>query len=146
MIRYALICADCEAAFDAWFRSSDSYTEQAKAGEVTCPACESARVSKQIMAPSVCTSKAASSSNDGDISPAELMKAARKYIAETHDYVGDSFPDEARAMHYGEIDERPIWGEAKPEESKALREEGVGAVPLPAPFAPKPPKDKSKLN
>ena len=146
MIRYALICADCEAEFEAWFRSSDSYTEQTRAGEIDCPVCDGVRVSKQIMAPSVRTSKAATSSKDGELSPADFAKAARKYIAETHDYVGDSFPDEARAMHYGEIEERPIWGEAKPEESKALHEEGVGAMPLPGPLAPKPPKDKSKLN
>lgn len=74
------------------------------------------------------------------------MGAAREHIAATHDYTGTGFPDEARAMHYGEIEQRPIWGEASPEEAKTLLEEGVNAVPLPASLAPKPPKDTSDLN
>lgn len=74
------------------------------------------------------------------------MAAARKHIAETHDYTGGDFPDEARAMHYGEIEQRPIWGEATPEEAQTLLEEGVNAQPLPAAITPKPPKDKTKLN
>lgn len=144
MIRYALICADCEAEFEAWFSSSKSYDEQASKKQITCIACQSSRVSKQIMAPSVRTSK----TKDKPIppKPADMIAAARDYIAETHDYVGDQFPDEVRAMHYGEIDNRPIWGEANTEDRKALKEEGIDAVPLPDPLVPKIPKDKSKLN
>ena len=74
------------------------------------------------------------------------MAAAREHIADAYDYTGKDFPHEARAMHYGDIAERPIWGEATPEEAKTLAEEGVNALPLPAPMAPKPPKDKSELN
>jgi hypothetical protein len=47
-------------------------------------------------------------------------------------------------MYYGETDDRPIWGETTPEEREALKEEGVPALPLPAPFAPKPPKRKAR--
>lgn len=144
MIRYALICADCETEFDAWFRSSKSYDEQASAKQVTCIACNSTRVTKQIMAPSVRTTKA--KDQPAQLKPADMIAAARDHIAKTHDYVGDQFPDEARAMHYGEIDNRPIWGEANAEDREALQEEGIGAVPLPDPLVPPKPKDKSKLN
>lgn len=142
MIRYALICADCEAGFEAWFRSSGAYDQQVANGRVNCPACDSARVTKQIMAPAVRSSKAPK----GEPDTAELLAAARDHIASTHDYVGTEFPDEARAMHYGDIDTRPIWGEASATESEALRDEGIAAVQLPKPLAPTPPKDKSKLN
>lgn len=53
------------------------------------------------------------------------------------------FAEEARAMHEGEAEARPIWGEASPEEARALADEGAPIAPLPAPFAPTPPR---KLN
>lgn len=144
MIRYALICCDCDAEFEAWFSSSASYDKQAKAGQLDCISCSGHNISKQIMAPSVRSSKGRLKAPSSDA--AKLMAAARDHIAKTHDYTGPDFPNEARAMHYGEIEQRPIWGEASPEEAQSLIKEGVNAAPLPAPLAPKPPKDKTKLN
>ena len=69
-----------------------------------------------------------------------------KHIETTHDYVGDKFADEARAMYYGETEHRPVWGEVTPDVAKDLIEEGVPAMPLPKPFAPDPPKRKSRMN
>lgn len=144
MIRYALICADCEAEFEAWFASSSAYDTLAKAGQLDCSSCFGHRISKQIMAPSVRTSKR--DAQTGQSNHAKLLEAARQHIAATHDYAGRDFPHQARAMHYGEAAERPIWGEASPEETAALREEGIAALPLPPALTPKPPKDKAKLN
>lgn len=148
MIRYALLCADCEAEFEAWFGSSAAYTQQATSGEVECPSCGGHRIAKQIMAPAVrsCKTNVPASGPGQMPTPAEFFEAARKYIADTHDYVGNQFPDEARAMHYGEIDDRPIWGDVSPDDAKALEEEGISAFPLPGPLAPPKPKDKAKLN
>lgn len=150
MIRYALICTDCEATFEAWFASSATYTEQAASGDINCPACASTHVAKQIMAPALGSDKAnpaASPRAPGNQpSRADILDAARKYIADTHDYVGDQFPDEVRAMHYGEIDDRPIWGEVSSDDAKALDAEGISASPLPAALVPPKPKYKSKLN
>ena len=145
MIRYALICADCEAEFDAWFNSSAGYDEQCASGSLSCPECASSRIGKQIMAPAVRGTKRKS---DQPPSPSrtDVIKAAQDYIAATHDYVGTDFPDEARAMYYGEAEERPIWGEASADEQAALKEEGVGAIPLPAALAPKKPKKISEMN
>ena len=68
--------------------------------------------------------------------PHEAMLAAmRRHVEENSDYVGLSFAAEARAMHEGKAPERNIWGEAKPEEAKALLEEGIPVAPLP--FVPK---------
>jgi len=144
MIRYALICADCEAEFEAWFASSSAYETQVKADQLDCPGCSGHRIGKQIMAPAVRTSKKGGKASTP--SAAKLLEAAREHIASTHDYTGSDFPEEARAMHYGETEDRPIWGEASPDEAVALREEGIAALPLPGPLAPKPPKDKTKLN
>jgi len=155
MIRYALICADCEAEFEAWFASSSAYDTQAKAGLIECIACQSHTVTKQIMAPAIRTSGQKTSQKNAPKNTAEpssqsLMEAAREHIAKTCEYTGDQFPEEARAMYYGETQERPIWGETTPQEAKALHEEGIAALPLPAKLAPqppiKPPKDKTKLN
>ena len=143
MIRYALICGDCEHEFEAWFASSDAYEKQAKRKLVACPDCDGRRVTKQIMAPAVRTSERKMAEPDAEALAKEFAKRAREHVAENFDYVGGDFAEEARAMYYGETDDRPIWGETTPEEREALREEGVPALPLPAPFAPKKPKRKS---
>jgi putative FmdB family regulatory protein len=144
MIRYALACTDCDHAFEAWFASSDAYDKQAARQLVTCPACDGRRVAKQIMAPAVKTAKGKSPAPDPEKMLAAFAEKAREHVAENFDYVGSDFADEARAMYYGETGDRPIWGETTPEEREALKEEGVPALPLPAPFAPKPPKRKSR--
>ena len=154
MIKYALACA-AGHEFEAWFSSSDAFDDQKARGLVECPLCGVKEVQKQIMAPSVRSSgeksgkPAMKAGQDSAPTPADLARMAgkvREHIAETHDYVGGRFAEEARAMHYGEQDERPVWGQASPEEAKALVEEGVPAAPLPAPFAPKPPVDDKDVN
>lgn len=146
MIRYALTC-DVEHGFDAWFRNSADYDVQAEAGLIECPHCGSTAISKAPMAPAIARSRETAPN------PEALMRAyaarVRAHIRETHDYVGADFAAEARAIHEGEAEERPIWGEASPEEARALVEDGVTVAPLPAPFAPEPPALKpsaQKLN
>lgn len=141
MIRYALACQDCDAEFEAWFASSDAYDRQVKRKLVVCPECDGRRIAKQIMAPAVRASeRAARPERDETALALEFARKAREHVAENFDYVGEAFAEEARAMYYGEQDDRPIWGETTPEEREALKEEGVPALPLPAPFAPKKPK------
>jgi hypothetical protein len=143
MIRYALACGDCEHEFEAWFASSEAFDRQAKRRMVACPECDGRKVSKQIMAPAVKTTKGRTETPDPEKILAEFAARARQHVAENFDYVGSDFAEEARAIYYGEAGDRPIWGETTPEEREALREEGVPALPLPAPFAPKPPKRKA---
>lgn len=144
MIRYALACAACGHEFEGWFASSGAYDRLQAAGEVSCPACGSAQVGKQIMAPAV--ARAVDSTPDPGKALAALARKAREHLASTHDYVGADFASESRAMHYGETEARPIWGETTADEAKALEAEGVPAVPLPRPFVPPVPKDEDKLN
>ncbi len=139
MIRYALACARCDSAFEAWFASSAAFDEQAARGDVHCPACGSPQVGKQVMSPAVASGRQRPG-RDG------AAAAARDFISRTHDYVGEHFAGEAIAMHHGEIDARPIWGETTPDQREALRQEGVAAFPIPAPCVPAKPDAARKLN
>lgn len=142
MIRYSLACVG-EHEFEAWFSNSGAYDKQRKRKLVECPVCGSTEVRKQIMAPMVRSSDKAV---PPEVAAAKVAGEIRKHIAETHDYVGEKFADEARAMYYGETEHRPVWGEVTPETAQELAEEGVPAMPLPKPFAPDPPRRKARMN
>ncbi|WP_022694347.1 DUF1178 family protein [Ponticaulis koreensis] len=151
MVKYALQCLSCQSPFEAWFSGSDAFDQQKEKGLVTCPECGSADVKKQIMAPSVSGTKkrgnavpAAASTPDQKM--AEMMRAVRDHIASTHEYVGSDFARKARAMHEGEAEAKPVWGETTLEEAKELIEDGVSAVPLPEAATPAKPVDQKKLN
>lgn len=146
MIKYALQCEDCEAGFEGWFASSGAFDEQKERGLLACPACGSGAVTKQIMAPAVAGTKRTVAQSPEDLAR-QFVAKARDHVAKNFDYVGKRFADEARAMYYGEIEDRPIWGATTPDEAKALEEEGVPAAPLPAPFVPDiPPGDDDAIN
>ena len=152
MIRYALACNKAHP-FESWFPSSEAYDAQRAQGLLTCPVCGSAEVEKQIMAPSVArTDKAPApaeapaptqpSAEPPSPQPVALLsepeqaframlKAVREHVRQNADYVGPGFAEEARKMHYGEIEHRSIYGEANPVEAKALLEEGIEVHPLP---------------
>jgi hypothetical protein len=141
MIKYDLKC-DNGDEFEAWFGSIADYDKQADAGLVECPHCGSKHVTKAPMAPSVQTSRKQEARKERAVAMAMAAKV-REHIKDNFDYVGDKFADEARKMHEGESEERAIWGEATPEEVRALKEDGVPASPLPPELAPTQPK---KLN
>lgn len=128
MIRYALRC-DSDHSFESWFQSADAFDALSKAGHLSCPICGSDAVSKALMAPPVAAKETPLSQAK---TPAEqAMAELQKQVEENADYVGTEFAQEARAMHLGDVPHRPIWGEAKPPEAKALIEEGVPVAPLP---------------
>jgi hypothetical protein len=150
MIRYTLRC-ERDHTFESWFQSSSAYETQVKRKLVGCPVCNSHKVEKAIMAPKVIGKKAAgASAPPAEAPPAETPSAAptpllmaqerelraklkelRDHIVSNADNVGERFPAEARKMHYGDIEHRPIYGEASPEEARALIDEGVEVSPLP---------------
>lgn len=141
MIRYDLRCA-AGHGFEGWFGSSAAFDEQAARGLVSCALCGSTEVEKALMAPGVparenrrapAPSEAARPMLSAPVPPeiAEKLAALRKEIEARSTWVGRSFAAEARAMHLGEAEARPIHGEATGEEAKALIEEGVPVAPLP---------------
>ena len=153
MIRYSLRC-DHGHQFESWFQSSAAYEQQERRKLVNCPACGSAKVERAIMAPQIVSRKGreiAAPEPEPAAAPAtevtapastpllmaqerELrakLKELRDHIVKNADNVGERFPTEARKMHYGDIEHRPIYGEASPDDARALIEEGVEVSPLP---------------
>jgi hypothetical protein len=151
MIRYTLRC-DRGHSFESWFQSSSAYDSQVRRKLVSCPQCNSVKVEKAIMAPQIARTKgrdrapepvaAEPVTTPEATAPAPLMlaqerelraklKELRDHIVNSADNVGERFPDEARKMHYGDIEHRPIFGEASPAEAKALIDEGIEVAPLP---------------
>lgn len=133
MIVYNLSCAKGHE-FEGWFASSSAFDEQQAGGKLLCPMCNSKKVSKAIMAPALSSAVGKQKSAPA---PDELRKmrqfmtGLRKYVEENAENVGKQFPEEARKIHYGETEERPIYGEATLDEAKELIEEGVDVAPLP---------------
>ena len=149
MIHYNLRC-ERGHSFESWFQSSSAYETQEKRKLVNCPVCGSAEVERAIMAPQIVSKKgrevavAAPAPATEVATPASTpllmaqerelrtkLKELRDHIVKSADNVGERFPVEARKMHYGDIEHRPIYGEASPDEARALIDEGVEVSPLP---------------
>ena len=159
MIRYALACHQGHT-FESWFQNSAAYDKQVKRGLIGCPACGSTKVEKALMTPGLSGTRkrgtrAPAPSHDvpapapetpvavseapapvAMMSPQERefrkkLKELREHLTKNADYVGPKFPEEARKMHYGEIEHRSIYGEASPQDAKDLHEEGIEFHPLP---------------
>jgi hypothetical protein len=154
MIHYNLRCKQGHA-FESWFQSSSAYEQQERRKLVSCPVCGSTDVERAIMAPQVVSRKGRDKAPAEPLptpapapevippsSPTPLLmaqerelraklKELRDHIVKNADNVGERFPNEARKMHYGDIEHRPIYGEASPDEARALVDEGVEVMPLP---------------
>lgn len=139
MIKFGLIC-DSEHEFDAWFSSSDDFGKQQKRGLVTCPHCNSAKVNKSLMSPTVSTArrkeKMGVSLPDGPVANAQQvamaeMRKLRDTMLDNSENVGKQFPDEARKIHYGEFEQRGIYGEASLDDARSLLDEGIDLLPIP---------------
>lgn len=131
MIRYALRC-DKAHTFDSWFGSSADFDRLLAAGHVSCAVCGSPSVTKELMAPAVSTAAAPERPLSAPASPAEQAVAElRRKIEASADNVGRNFTTEARRIHSGEAPQRPIIGEARPSDAKALLDEGIPVAPLP---------------
>ena len=132
MIKYSLIC-DADHEFEGWFRDSADYDFQSEKGLIDCPSCGSDEVRKAVMAPAIARSDASRKERLAAIHK-DMVKAAaraRDFVEKNYDYVGDKFPEEARKIHYGETEERGIYGEASGKDVKELVDEGVQIAPLP---------------
>jgi hypothetical protein len=152
MIKYALVC-DTGHEFESWFADSAAYEKQRKRKLVLCPACDSSKVEKAIMAPRIAAKKSKRPATEAParivseapagpptpvamISPQEIefrskLKELRDHLVKNAENVGGKFPEEARKMHYGETEHRSIYGVATPHEAAELLEEGIECHPLP---------------
>jgi hypothetical protein len=143
MIRFTLRCPK-DHGFEGWFASNAEFEAQQAAGDIACPVCGATRIEKALMAPAVAkrSNRAAETpaatkqvAGGGVRSPqAEVMhalKQVRRFVEQNADYVGPQFAEEARRIHSGESDPRAIYGEATPEESEALAEDGIETATIP---------------
>ena len=132
MIRYTLKCNKGHQ-FDSWFSDSGSFEQLKKNGHLECAICSSKEIEKSLMVPSI---------NPGSDEKQKTLISAQSDIEKeirdlkhkiktTATDVGENFSTEARAMHYGEKEEKPIIGKASLDEAKNLAEEGIPFIPLP---------------
>ncbi len=135
MIKFDLKCIN-NHIFEASFDDTSSFESQRKRKLIDCPYCSSNKVSKSIMAPNI-SSKSNSLKRikrDQEKVFANYNKQIKKLKSEIENnftYVGKKFPEEARKIHYGEQEDKAIYGEATEKESKDLIEEGISLIKLP---------------
>ena len=136
MIKFKLICKDCETTFDSWFSSSKEYEKLKKKKFLNCHFCNSLNVGKALMSPSVKMSK----NNLNDVnSPSEKYREIKKkifryqeFIKKNFEYVGENFIYEARSLHYKHKKRaKGIYGTATKEDLIELNEEGIKTEMLP---------------
>ncbi len=134
--------------FEGWFASDDEYMSQNGRGLIECPLCADCIISRTPTAPRLNLSSqrepAASVPAPAPVPEAAMplqtqwVEAVRRMLDSTDD-VGERFPEEARRIHYGEIEARGIRGQASPDERRALLDEGIEIMSLPMPAALKGP-------
>ena len=135
MIKYSLICKDCNLTFESWFGSSKEYEKLKKKDFLNCHNCNSTNIHKSLMAPSL-ISKKSEWSNKKEIKKFNRFKKTisqyQKFIKNNFRYVGNNFAYEARTIHYSEKKkEKGIYGTASKQDLKELKEEGIDAHMIP---------------
>ena len=129
MIKYKLFCKNCSQYFDSWFATSKEYEKLKKLKLINCLKCDSIKIEKSLMAPSIINNK---NENNNLNSKKHLeiknkLKEYKNFIKNNFEYVGDNFAYEARSIHYNnkEKKDKGIYGKASAEDVKELYEEGI---------------------
>jgi hypothetical protein len=131
-------------AYEGWFASEADFVSQQERGIVACPLCGDTGAVRMPNASRVKTSRHSASAEPAKAETKEVtlqsqwLRAVRQVLSTTED-VGERFPEEARRIHYGEVEERGIRGRASREDAEALRAEGIDVMALPLPDAIKGP-------
>ncbi len=135
MIKYKLLCKNCDLKFDSWFASSNEYEKLKKKKLLSCHKCNSIKIEKTIMAPQLINSKLRA---DVKINLGKHNKVKKtimeyqKFIKKNFEYVGNNFAYEARSVHYNSKKKsKGIYGSASKEDLKELKEEGIDAQIIP---------------
>ena len=135
MIKYKLICKDCNTKFDSWFASSYEYEKLKKRKFLTCHNCNSLKVEKTLMAPQLINIKTKSEPKLNTAKYQKIKKTIKnyqKFIKDNFQYVGDSFAYEARSIHYSNKKKsKGIYGSASTQDLKDLKDEGIETQIIP---------------
>ena len=127
MIKYSLVCKDCELVFESWFASSREYEKLKKKSLLNCHNCSSMKIEKNLMAPSLINKNYKSDVIKDDESKKynrikKKINEYQKFIKNNFKYVGNNFAYEARSIHYKEKKNgKGIYGTASKEDLKELR-------------------------
>jgi len=135
MIKYKLECKHCETSFDSWFASSKEFEKLKKKKFLVCHICNSTKVDKTLMAPSVMNDKKGLK-DDFHLNKyknvKKTIKSYQKFIKENFKFVGENFAYEARSIHYdSKKNSKGIYGNATKKDLQELKEEGIDAQMIP---------------
>ena len=134
MIKYSLICKECDISFESWFASSKEYERLKNKNLLNCHICNSLNVDKSLMTPSI--NKKKYDGTDKDLNKFKKIKETiteyQNFIKKNFKYVGENFAYEARSIHYKDKKkEKGIYGSASKKELKELSEEGIDTQMIP---------------
>ena len=135
MIKYKLICKNCDCSFDSWFVSSKEYEKLKRLKHLNCYSCNSLNVEKTLMSPNILNVKKNNIKilkDDKYIKIKNKLKEYQKFIKNNFEYVGENFAYEARSIHYNNKKKsKGIYGKVTVEEAKELKEEGIDTEIIP---------------
>ena len=135
MIKYKLICKNCDNSFDSWFASSREYEKLKRLKHINCHNCNSLKIEKTLMSPSILNSKKVKYSidkNEKYIKVKNKIKEYQRFIKNNFEYVGENFSYKARSIHYNNKKKsKGIYGNASIKEVKELKEEGIDTEIIP---------------
>jgi len=135
MIKYKLICKNCDYSFDSWFASSKEYEKLKRLKHLNCYSCNSLNVEKTLMSPNILNAKKNNIKilkDDKYIKMKNKLKEYQKFIKNNFEYVGENFAYEARSIHYNNKKKsKGIYGKVTVEEAKELKEEGIDTEIIP---------------
>ena len=134
MIKYRLECKSCNENFDSWFSSSKEYEKLKTKDLLTCHFCNSLKVEKTLMAPSLNSKnnfrEKSDLTNNNYIK--KTIKNYQKFIRDNFKFVGENFAYEARSIHYDDKKkDKGIYGSASKKDIQELREEGIDTQIIP---------------
>ena len=135
MIKYKLICKNCNLLFDSWFASSKEFEKLKKKNFLNCHRCDSKKIEKSLMAPKSILKSASETTQDKIVKFEEINKKIKQYqtfIKKNFKYVGNNFAFEARSIHYNnKKKQKGIYGTASNEEINELKAEGIDTEIIP---------------
>ena len=136
MIKYNLLCKECDLIFDSWFASSKEYDKLKKKNLINCHSCGSIKVEKNLMAPKLISKNFSHKNEKKDLIKYQKIKKTineyQKFIKKNFDYVGENFAYEARSIHYNNKKKyKGIYGTASKQDLKELKEEGINTHMVP---------------
>ena len=145
MIKYSLKCSEdnCnkKEPFDGWFQNSASFEKQIKAGYISCPYCGSLNIRKNLMSPTVKSTKEKYpkpikhnelyQNTNKKIDMMVILRNLKKEIQKNAEFVGKNFAKEAKAIHEGKSKERAIYGQADAKDLKELKSKNIDFINVP---------------